>query len=192
MKKKIMSLVLALVMCVGLAVPAFAAPADSLDANTIGSIESPRYAVNKVPYSIYIGNLTYADMVFTISDRGGNYAFESLDSLSFSAVSTSGTYWKLDSYDYHFSGTECKVIVSRSEMYAGNPTGYSDSMTITVALESVAASSRESGPAIVSSGTVSSVVEETWAVRMSAEEFMRQVAEGGIESVERVPVHCAD
>lgn len=192
MKKKIMSLVLALVMCVGLAVPAFAAPADSLDANTIGSIESPRYAVYQKNVRTYIGNSTYAHLVFTISERGGNPAFESLDNLYFSTASTGGTYWRLDSYGYTISGTVCNVTISRSEMYAGTPTGFSDKATLTLTIDNVVGISEESGPAIVSSGTVSSVVEETWAVRMSAEEFMRQVAEGGIESVERVPVHCAD
>lgn len=192
MKKTIISLVLALVMCVGLSVPALAIPADNLDPNAAGSVVSPRYAVYKKSYSVYISGQTYADMVFTISDRGGNYAFESLDRLTFSTVSTSGTYWKLDSYGYNIGGNVCIVTIKRSEMYAGTSIGFSDTITLTIPIEAVAGSLMESASASASSATVSSVVRETWAVRMTAEEFMRQVAEEGIESVTRVPLRCVD
>lgn len=152
--KKAISLLLALIMCVGLGVPAFAHPVDVPDADTAVSVESPQYAVYKMSFRMYIGSLTYADMVFTISEKGGHPAFENLDSVSFNVIDTSGVYWEVTGYSYNLTGDECTLYVSRTEMFAGAPTGYSDKATFKIPIEFVVGSTRESGPAIASSVNV--------------------------------------
>lgn len=59
MKKRILSLMLALTLCVGLAVSAFAAPVDAPGPNAIDSEGSPRYAVYEKYYPLYIGASSY-------------------------------------------------------------------------------------------------------------------------------------
>lgn len=188
--KKTISLLLALVMCIGLGVPAFAAPVDALDPNATGSVESPQYAVYEMPFRAYAGGLTYIDMAFTVSYKGGNYAFESLDSVSFTPMDPNGLYWKLTKYTYQLSSTSCTVNTWRTEMIGNTPTGFSDTASYTVSINDVVGNARESGSAIASS--VSVVVEETYGFRMTAEEFISQVATSGIESVTRVPMRRAD
>lgn len=185
--KKTIGLLMALIMCIGLGTSAYAAPADAPESNAVDAVDSPQYAF----YRTYIGGLTYADMEFTVSEEGGKSAFESLDNLSLSPIDTSGLYWKLDSYGCQIRGTECTVTISRTEMLAGAPTGFADTAVFNISIEDVVGSStRESGAVIASS--VSVVVEETYGFRMSAEEFERQVAESGIESVPRVLMRRGD
>lgn len=188
--KKAMSLLLALVMCIGLGVPAFAHPVEALDTNAAVSVESPQYAVYKKSYSQYMGCLTYVNMTFTISERGGTPAFESLDSFSFTPMDSTSLHMKLVSYTYQLSSTKCTVYASREEMLGDTPTGYKDTTTFVISIDSLVGNASESGPSIASS--VSVVVGETYGIRMTAEEINRQVATSGIGSVTRVPMRRAD
>ena len=95
MKKRIMSLLLAVVMCVGLAAPALAASVPALEPDAIGSVETPRYAGYEVLYTIDLENNTYAVVTFTVSEKGANTYFEDVLSLSFYTTNPKGSHWKI-------------------------------------------------------------------------------------------------
>lgn len=166
--KKTMSLLLALVMCVGLGIPAFAHPVEASDADAAAISEvSPQYLVYQKTLKEYIGSLTTVNVTFTISEKGGRPAIESLDSVYFDVMDTSSVYWRLDSYTYQLTSDECVLHLSRSEMLAGVPTGYSDKAVITFSIASDASSVRESGPVAIS--PISVYIDAANGVWMPAE-----------------------
>lgn len=155
MMKRFLSLILAMVMSLSLAAPAFAAKPDDG-----GSAESPQYAVYEVPFQSYIGCNTYIDVIFTVAYKGGRYVFESVDSVSFTHKDDNDLYWDLISYSSQLSSTVCSLFVSRREMRGDKYTGLSDTATFTIKIENVMGSAREGGPAVLS--PVSVVIDETY------------------------------
>lgn len=189
-KRMIMSLLLAVVMCVGLAAPAFAASVPALEPDAAGSVVTPRYAVYEMPYRLYIGASTYADITFSVADKGGSYCFDGINSMGWYAENSDGFYWIITDYSYTLSNNDkiCHLTIFRKEMFNGTPTDYTEKIGFTLPIDQVLGIAVESGPAVVPSG----ICIETYGFRMSREEFHRQVETSGIESVPRVTMRYAD
>ena len=123
--KKAMSLLLALVMCVGLAVPAFAAavPPAAADAAPSAEAVTPRYAVYDTLYTIDLENNTYAGIIFTIAEKNGNVSFEkgAGASISFSTTNPNGSHWKIVEHHYSISETEFKLFLKLQDMEGDTP-----------------------------------------------------------------------
>lgn len=109
-----MSLVLALVMCVGLTVPAFAVPAVRPEIETVESsgADVPQYAVNQVPYTIDLQNNTYASIIFWIAQKGGTVSFEDRVSVSFYNTNPKGSHWEVMDWNYAITGDKFKLFVT--------------------------------------------------------------------------------
>lgn len=128
MKKRIMSLLLAVVMCVGLAAPAFAASVPALEPDAIGSVETPRYAGYEVLYTIDLENNTYAVVTFTVSEKGANTYFEDVLSLSFYTTNPKGSHWKILDHYYSLKEDMFSLCVTMQDMEGDTP---SSSYTLT-------------------------------------------------------------
>lgn len=176
MKKRIMALVLALVMCVGLAVPAFAAPVP-LEAETTDEV-MPRYPVLQVGCKAYLGGLTYANMVFSISQRNDGYRFESVSNISFETSDSSGIHYQITDYNYRLTDEVFYLTVWRKEMYGNLPTGLNDTLNATIRVEDAVASARDSSPILASS--VSCEILQTDVVWIPVEKFLYQSAASGV------------
>lgn len=123
MKKRIISLVLALVMCMGLTVPAFAVPVlrSEVDALKSDDISVPQYAVHEVPYTISLQNNTYASIIFSIAEKGGKAYFEERVSISFYTTNPNGSHWKIVKHSYSINEDIFYLYITAQDMEGDKP-----------------------------------------------------------------------
>lgn len=118
MKKRILSLALALVMCVGLVVPAFAVPVPPPEAEPVKSANAgePRHPIYQMTYKIDMQNNTYAYIIFSIAERGGRVYFEDCVSVSFSTTNPGGSHWKIKEHSYVINEDKFNLCVTLMDM----------------------------------------------------------------------------
>lgn len=127
-KQMIMCLLLAVVMCVGLTVPAFAAAVPALGPDAAGSVVTPRYAVHEVQYTIDLENNTYAAVMFTVAEKGEHTYFEDVLSISFYTTNPKGSHWKILDHYYSLKEDIFSLCVTVQDMEGDTP---SSSYTLT-------------------------------------------------------------
>ena len=124
--KRIVSLILAPVLVLTLCCPlAFASPVPVLpcevEAAESTDGDAPQYAVYTKAHTINMQNNTYADLVFTMADKGGATYFEDLVSISFRTTNPNGSHWEILEYSYTISPNEFWLYTTVRDMEGNTP-----------------------------------------------------------------------
>ena len=120
--KRFLSLFLALVMSLALAVPALAAELPpELETVQSADADAPRYAVYTVPYRLDLDNNTYADLVFVMAEKSGKFTFESVDSISFGNTNPNGSHWDILEHSYELRSDRFILYVTVRDMEGNTP-----------------------------------------------------------------------
>ena len=120
--KRFLSLFLALVMSLALAVPTLAAELPP-ELGTVQSADAdaPRYAVYTAPVTVDMENNTYCDLTFLMAEKNGTYYFEKLDSISFRTTNPNGSHWRVEEYDYTISADSFSLWVACIDVEGNTP-----------------------------------------------------------------------
>lgn len=106
--KKMVSFILATVLVLTLCCPMTFAAEQPSEAGAVTSMDvvEPRYVVRPITYKLNMQNNTYAVIVFDMAERGNNYYFDGVESISFYNTNPNGSHWRIVEHSYSVSDTE--------------------------------------------------------------------------------------
>lgn len=155
MKKRFLSLTLALVMCFALVVPAFAASTAANSEAGVADAAEPRYAVYRKTYTVNLHNNTFVDVVMEMTDKNGRPTFYGLETAVFYTVNPNGSHWGIIDYNYTVNENEFNMTVKVIDM-EGDTISSSEAASIHFWLtpEPVSSLSAEGGSDIISTVSI--------------------------------------
>lgn len=106
--KKMVSFIMATVLVLTLCCPMTFAAEQPSEAGAVTSMDvvEPRYVVRPITYKLNMQNNTYAVIVFDMAERGNNYYFDGVESISFYNTNPNGSHWRIVDHSYSVSDTE--------------------------------------------------------------------------------------